>query len=183
VPAYAVRDMALALAVAGAVASAVAGVAVSGAPAATGGGVFRVDHVADGDTLTLGNGERVRFVQIDTPEVYFGVECYGKQASAITKRLLPPGTRVRLLLEPASAPVDSYGRLLRYVVRVGDGLDVNLRLVAIGAAAPWFYHGERGRYFAKLQALAKRARARHLGLWGACPRTPYDPYHGVATGG
>lgn len=53
--------------------------------------MFRVDYVADGDTITLTNGQRVRFVQIDTPEVYFGVECYGKKASATTKRLLPTG--------------------------------------------------------------------------------------------
>jgi endonuclease YncB( thermonuclease family) len=37
--------------------------------------VYRVDHVADGDTITLRNGQRVRLVQIDTPEVYFGTEC------------------------------------------------------------------------------------------------------------
>ena len=104
----------------------------------------------DGDTIELGNGQRVRLVQIDTPEVYGGYECYGPAASATAKRLLPPGTRVRLLLEPASDPVDRYGRLLRYVVRASDGMNVNLRLVAVGAAAPWFYDGERGRYFAKL---------------------------------
>ena len=49
------------------------------------------DHVADGDTVDLTNGAKVRLVQIDTPEVYFSPECYGKQASAITKRLLAPG--------------------------------------------------------------------------------------------
>jgi endonuclease YncB( thermonuclease family) len=55
--------------------------------------VYVIDHVADGDTVALRNGQRVRLVQIDTPEVYFGTECYGPQASATTKRLLPPGTR------------------------------------------------------------------------------------------
>ena len=121
--------------------------------------MFRVDHVADGDTITLTNGQRVRFVQIDTPEVYFGVECYGKKASASTKRLLPKGTRVRLQLEPASDPVDSYGRLLRYVIRVVDGMNINLRLVAVGAAAPWFYDGERGRYFTSLQTRCRHPTA------------------------
>ena len=58
---------------------------------------YRIDHVTDGDTVVLRNGQRVRLVQIDTPEVFFGSECYGPQASATTKRLLPPGTRVRLL--------------------------------------------------------------------------------------
>ena len=67
---------------------------------------------------TSRTAQRVRLVQIDTPEVYFAPECYGEQASAITKRLLPPGTLVRLLPEPATDSVDQYGRLLRYVIRV-----------------------------------------------------------------
>ena len=48
--------------------------------------VYRVAKIADGDTLTLGNGQRVRLVQIDTPEVYFGAECYGHAASQTMKR-------------------------------------------------------------------------------------------------
>ena len=91
-----------------------------------------IARVIDGDTIELGNGKHVRLVQIDTPEVYGGVECYGRAASATTQRLLRPGTRVLLLREPASDPVDRYGRLLRYVVRARDGLNVNLRLVARG---------------------------------------------------
>jgi micrococcal nuclease len=152
------------------------------APAAVSGRVARIDHVADGDTVDLTNGDRVRLVQIDTPEVYFTPECYGRRASAITERLLPRGTLVRLAAEPATDDVDQYGRLLRYVTRVRDGLNVNVYLVEVGAAAPYFYDGRRGRYAALLNRLAQRARARHLGLWGACPRTPYDPYHKVATG-
>jgi endonuclease YncB( thermonuclease family) len=66
--------------------------------------VARIDYVADGDTVDLTNGQRVRLVQIDTPEVYFGMECYGLQASATTKRLLPPGALVRLLVEPKTTP-------------------------------------------------------------------------------
>ncbi len=108
----------------------------------------RIDHVADGDTVDLTNGAKVRLVQIDTPEVYFHPECYGKRASALTKRLLPPGTAVRLIREPATDSVDSYGRLLRYVIRRHDGLNINVRLVAVGAAAPYFYRGRRGRYAA-----------------------------------
>jgi endonuclease YncB( thermonuclease family) len=143
--------------------------------------IYRIDHVTDGDTVVLGNGQKVRLVQIDTPEVYFGTECYGRQASATTKQLLPAGTRVRLLPEPATDRVDDFGRLLRYVVRAGDGVNVNVRLVALGAAAPYFYEGRRGRYAARLEAIAKRARAKKLGLWRACPRTAYDPYRAVET--
>jgi micrococcal nuclease len=152
--------------------------AVARQPAA--GQLARIDHVADGDTVDLTNGAKVRLVQIDTPEVYFTPECYGEQASAITKRLLPPGTLVRLLPEPATDSVDQYGRLLRYVIRVRDGMNVNVQLVRIGAAAPYFYDYRRGRYASQIDRLARAARAHHLGLWGACPHTPYDPNHKVS---
>lgn len=147
-----------------------------------GGQLARIAHVVDGDTVELVNGERIRLVQIDTPEVYNSPECYGGQASAITKRLLPRGTMVRLYGEPKTDAVDAYGRLLRYLFRVRDGLDVNVQLVRVGAAAPYFYDYRRGRYAGLLVRLALRARARHLGLWGRCPGTPWDPNHGVSTG-
>jgi micrococcal nuclease len=147
-----------------------------------GGPLAHIEYVVDGDTVALTNGRRVRLVQIDTPEVYNSPECYGEQASRITKRLLPPGAAVRLYREPKTDAVDAYGRLLRYVFRVRYGLDVNLRLVRIGAAAPYFYDYRRGRYARLLVRLGLRARAHRLGLWGHCPETPWDPNHGVSTG-
>jgi endonuclease YncB( thermonuclease family) len=70
---------------------------------------------------------------------------------------------------------------LRYVVRIDGAVNVNIRLVAVGAAAPYFFMGRRGRYARQLEFLAKRARAKKLGLWRACPRTRYNPYAGVKT--
>jgi endonuclease YncB( thermonuclease family) len=84
------------------------------------------------------------------PEVFFDRECYGRAASFRTKTLLLPGTRVRLFPEPVTDRVDQYGRLLRYVVRVRDGVNVNIRLVAVGAAAPYFYRRRRGRFAKRL---------------------------------
>jgi endonuclease YncB( thermonuclease family) len=155
--------------------------AASGAGTAASPSIYRVAKVADGDTITLRNGQSVRLVQIDTPEVYFTTECFGPEASARTKKLLPPGTRVHLFPEPAGDRVDRYGRLLRYVIRVSDKVNVNLRLVAVGAASPWFYDGERGRYAARMDALARNAIAKNLGLWRACPATRYDPYAAIET--
>src|SRR5262249_33737630 len=143
---------------------------------------FRIARVVDGDTVYLTNGAKIRLVQIDTPEVYFGAECWGHEASAETKKVLPPGTVVRLASEPATDSVDQYGRLLRYVVRARDGLNVNVFLVAHGDAAPYFYRGRLGRYAPVLRRDALRARAHHLGLWGACRRTPVDFDRGVDTG-
>jgi hypothetical protein len=63
---------------------------------------------------------------------------------------------------------------LRDVVRVRGGVNVNVRLVTIGAAAPFFYEGRRGRYANLLERRARRAGR-------ACPRTRYNPYRGIAT--
>ena len=143
--------------------------------------VYRIDHVTDGDTVVLRNGQRVRLVQIDTPEVFFGTECYGPQASATAKRLLPPGTRVRLFPEPATDRVDDFGRLLRYVIRA-DGVNVNLRLVALGAAAPYFYEGRRGPVCRRGSRRWRRAPAsRSAGSGGRVRGRVYDPYRGIET--
>ena len=162
------------------------GVALLLAPVAWGAApsahVYRIARVVDGDTVDLTNGAKVRLVQIDTPEVYFGLECWGRQASAETKKLLPPGTAVRLAAEPATDSVDQYGRLLRYVVRVRDGLNVNIFLVKRGDAAPYFYRGREGRYAGLLTRDALRARSTHRGLWGVCRHTPVDFDRGVDTG-
>ena len=140
-----------------------------------------IDHVADGDTVVLRGHVTVRLVQIDTPEVYFKPECFGEQASAETKRLLPRGTLVRLVRDPATGSKDAYGRLLRYVVR-SDGLNVNLYLVQGGFAAPYFFESVRGEYADELVRDAEAARAGGIGLWGACPGTQLAPDEGVSTG-
>jgi endonuclease YncB( thermonuclease family) len=70
---------------------------------------FLVTDVVDGDTVDLGNGERVRLVGIDTPEVG---ECGFEQAAALMRRLVL-GRRVRLAVSDEDR--DRYGRLLRYV--------------------------------------------------------------------
>ena len=152
----------------------------SGPPAPPAGWVA-VDHVADGDTIVLRGGITVRLVQIDTPEVYFAPECYGEQASAETKRLVPRGALVRLVSDPATSNTDVYGRLLRYVV-LRDGTNLNERLVADGAAAPYFFAGVRGAHAGTLMSEAEAARADGRGLWGACPGTQLAPDAGVSTG-
>jgi micrococcal nuclease len=137
-----------------------------------------VAYVIDGDTIQLVDGRRVRLVQIDTPEK--GTECYGDEASALTRRLLPQGTRVRIEQDPALDQADRYGRRLAYVWK-GDE-DVNVTLVREGAAGVWFYDGRRGRHSNELLRAAERARARGEGLWGACPLARFDPLDPLATG-
>jgi hypothetical protein len=56
---------------------------------------------------------------------------------------------VRLIAEPATERVDQCGRLLRYVVRVRDGLNVNVQPVRVGAAARYFYRGDGSPNFVR----------------------------------
>jgi micrococcal nuclease len=138
-----------------------------------------VASVYDGDTLTLRDGRRVRLLQIDTPELGSG-ECYSRAARTALLALAPPGKKVALEADPALDRVDRYGRLLRYVKR--NGVNVNLELTRRGAAAPYFYRGDRGRYAGSLMRAAQSAKAATRGLWRACPRTVLDPFRAVATG-
>jgi micrococcal nuclease len=122
-------------------------------------------RVGDGDTLDLRSGERVRLVQIDAPELGEG-ECYARAARAELLRLVPPGTPVGLERDARLDDVDGYGRLLRYVVV--QQANVNVELVRLGAAAPYFFRGERGRLGDRLLDAAAEARRSRRGMWGAC---------------
>jgi endonuclease YncB( thermonuclease family) len=156
-------------------------VLLAAAPAgATRSQFFRVHYVIDGDTIVLANGEHVRLVQIDAPEVYPEPECYGARARTVLQRLIPPGTTVRVEADPRLDKVDRYGRLLRYIYR--GPTNVNIELVREGAATVWFYGHDRGRYAGALLQANRDARAAYRGLWKACPTTPFDPYHGADTG-
>jgi micrococcal nuclease len=138
-----------------------------------------VASVYDGDTIRLRDGRRVRLLQIDTPELGSG-ECYSRAARSALLRLVPVGSRVTLTADPRLDRVDRYGRLLRYVWRGSS--HVNLALVRSGAAAPYFYRGERGRYAAAIVSAATQARVARRGLWKACPAARLDPDRAVDTG-
>jgi endonuclease YncB( thermonuclease family) len=138
-----------------------------------------VATITDGDTLTLTNGYRVRLLQIDSPEVGTG-ECYSRAARTALLNLAPVGSRMTLTTDPTLDTVDRYGRILRYVTR--GSTHVNLEMVRRGAAAPYFYRGDRGRYASQLMAAATAAKAAKRGLWRASPRTKLDPNAQVDTG-
>lgn len=135
-------------------------------------GTATVVRVVDGDTVDLRVGARAetaRLLGIDTPETVdpdAPVGCFGPEASARTKELLPAGTAVRLARDVEAR--DRYGRLLVYLTRVRDDLFVNRSLLADGFARPLSIAPNEA-HRAELARAAAEARAAGRGLWGACP--------------
>lgn len=139
---------------------------------------FQVARISDGDTLTTSTGEKVRFLQIDTPEIS-PAECYGAEAHTALISLIGKAA-ITLESDSVSDDKDQFGRSLRYV-KVGK-LNLNLKLVQIGAATPYFYQGEKGKYATQLLKAAENAKARKIGLWKSCPNTKLDPTKPATTG-
>lgn len=143
---------------------------------ATGGAAARVVRVVDGDTLVArlgGDDVRVRLIGVDAPESVTParpVECFGPQAGARLRALLPDGARVRVATDPSQGREDRFGRTLAEVTRAGRALTVNETLVA-GGYARVFRGDGRARLLPRLRDAESRARAGRLGLWAACRGT------------
>ncbi len=132
-----------------------------------------VRRVVDGDTLVAsidGADERVRMLGVDAPESVTPdrpVECFGPEAAARARALLPEGTRIRLSADPTQGRRDRFGRLLAEVTRPGDARTINEQLVAEGYAEVFRGDG-RGRLQPRLRAAERAALIKRLGLWRAC---------------
>ena len=96
----------------------------------------KIASITDGDTIKLTNGKSVRLLQIDTPELK-GNECYAKEAQVALANLLNIRGTLRLRIDPKIETNDGYGRLLRYIFK--GKVNVNVVMVRIGAATPYFY--------------------------------------------
>ena len=138
----------------------------------------QVVRIHDGDTLTISSGEKVRFLQIDTPEIS-PAECYGAEAHKALMGIIGKSS-ITLESDSVSDDKDQFGRILRYV-KVGK-ININLKLVEIGAATPYFYKGERGKYSAQLLKAAQNAKAKKIGLWKSCPTAKLEPLKAATTG-
>lgn len=132
-----------------------------------------VVRVVDGDTLVAdvdAGQERVRMLGIDTPEVGERPECGAEAATEHLRSLLPEGTEVRLVGDPTQDDRDVYDRLLRFVHRAADDLDVNLAQVAAGYAEVYIFRDEP---FARAEPylVAERAATRDgRGALASCRR-------------
>ncbi|MEW5758365.1 MAG: thermonuclease family protein [Candidatus Omnitrophota bacterium] len=138
--------------------------------------IFIVKRVIDGDTLLLNNGQKVRLIGLDTPEMHESDKLYrdakrtkkdikviqaqGRLAYQFTKSLVE-GKAVSIEFDIEH--YDKYGRLLAYVY-LEDNTFINAKIIEEGYAQtmtipPNVKHQE---LFLNLQ---KQARENNRGLW------------------
>jgi micrococcal nuclease len=122
----------------------------------------RVLKIIDGDTVDIRGSTRVRYLNIDTPEIG---QPYSDLAIALNKSLVQ-FKNVRL--ETDVKERDAYDRLLAYVYVETDAgwVMANLELVRAGLARLLFIP-PNGRYRAAFEAALLDAMIHRRGMWGA----------------
>ena len=120
-------------------------------------------HVADGDTVTLNTGQRVRLLGIDAPEM----EKEGHPADFLAHKAkkvladLVQGKRVRLGYDKLR--YDRYGRTLAYLFLL-DGTNLSQEMVRQGLAHAYTIPPNL-RFREELLAAQREAIAAHRGVW------------------
>jgi len=122
----------------------------------------RVVYIYDGDTVKLANGDKVRYLGIDTPEMNYKnppAEHFAKAAKEFNESLVA-GKVVRLQFDAQRR--DKYNRLLAHVYV--DDIHVNARMVEEGYAKVLVIppNTKYADQFLKLQLMAK---SEEKGIW------------------
>lgn len=123
-----------------------------------------VERVLDGDTFHLTDGEKVRLIGVNAPEVAHRddpAEPGGPEARRFLERLLADG---KVRLEAGQQARDRYDRLLAYVY-TEQGSSVAAELLRRGHAHVAIHPPNTGR-IERYLALEAEARAEDRGIWG-----------------
>jgi micrococcal nuclease len=129
----------------------------------TGAYYARVVYIYDGDTVRLDNGERVRYLGIDTPEMNYDsppAEYLAEEAKIFNAGLV---SKRKIRLEFDAVKRDKYNRLLAYVYC--DGIFVNARMIEEGYARVYIIPPNI-KYADDLLDLQREAKRQEKGIWG-----------------
>lgn len=125
-----------------------------------------VERVVDGDTLVVtldGQQERVRLLNIDTPETVHPdkpTECLGPEATERMEELLRPGDEVQLAFDEERT--DQYDRLLAGVY--SEDTFINAQLARDGYGAPVVY-APNDRFLAEIEEAWEQAERDGVGVF------------------
>ena len=124
---------------------------------------YTVKWVNDGDTIVLLNGQRVRYIGINTPEIDHEnqkAEPFGYEARSFNHQLI---FSKRIRLEFDQERHDQYGRLLAYVF-LENGSFVNAQLLQNGFAY-YLYRMPNVKYKNLLLKSQQDAMNAKMGIW------------------
>lgn len=122
-------------------------------------------HVIDGDTIVLSDGRKVRYLEINAPEIPHKDkpgEPFGREATYLNKRLVE-GKALDILM-PSGESYDRYGRLLAHVFLI-NGKMVSEVLLRKGLAHCCFYQ-KPDSYARRLLAAQRSGIIARRGIWG-----------------
>ena len=123
-----------------------------------------VKEVLDGDTIDLKSGERIRYLEVSTPEIRNPNECYGDEATVKNEELVL-GKTIYIQSPTEGKSIDKYGRTLAYIFT--DEYFVFLELVKNGYAIVELYAAPN-EFYDLLKQAEDDARLNNRGLWGKC---------------
>lgn len=128
-----------------------------------------VTRVVDGDTIEIEGKIKVRYIGINSPEIYHdstgkktGEQCFANESYLENKKLVE-GKTITLVKDVSEK--DKYGRLLRYVY-VGD-LFVNDYLITNGFAKIMTIKPDI-KFSQQFKEEQAEAKINNLGIWKIC---------------
>jgi micrococcal nuclease len=120
-----------------------------------------VKRVIDGDTFETDDGQKVRLIGVNTPEISGQAEYYGKEASEFSRQRLS-GEKVYMFSDVGDK--DRYGRLLRYIFIDQEPVMFN-EILLIEGYANVMTVPPNVRFAEKFVTLEREARENQKGLW------------------
>lgn len=129
---------------------------------------YKVIKVIDGDTLEISIDNKIytmRMLGIDTPETVDPrkpVQCYGKEASDNTRKLLQ-GKFIRIEIDQSQRYFDKYNRILAYVYDENHNF-INEMLIKYGYAREYTYD-RKYKYQSLFRDIEREARVGKIGMW------------------
>jgi len=124
---------------------------------------YKVKWVNDGDTIVLTNGNRVRYIGINAPEIDHEnqkAEPYGYKARSFNKTVV---LSQKIRLEFDRERHDRYGRLLAYIF-LANGSCLNSQMLENGMAY-YLYRRPNVKYEKRLLKKQQAAMKDQKGLW------------------
>jgi micrococcal nuclease len=142
----------------------------------TSGASHEVKSVYDGDSILLNSGEKVRYLDIDTPEIDHsgGKSQFMAHAARELNVKLVSNSRIRM--EYNRKRLDRHGRVLAYVF-LEDGRMVNAILLRRGLAH-LMLKKPRFKYFSFLLRCQRQAMEKRIGIWSRNPQKREKVYLG-----